>query len=104
LDGKISTLSTLEASHFVEVKALVDAEKTRAETAEGLLSSRISFLTANSDIKALDSLSEIVNRMNATGQDVYTRLATIELALETLRNASLYAGAQQTFVPDTPPS
>lgn len=104
LDNKISTLSTLEASHFAEVKALVDAEKSRAETAEGLLSGRISFLTANTDIKALDSLSEIVNRMNATGQDIYTRLATIELALETLRNASLYTGAQQTFVPDTPPS
>jgi len=104
LDGKISALSTLEASHFAEVKALVDAEKSRAETAESLLSGRISFLTANSDVKALDSLSEIVNRMNATGQDVYTRLATIELALETLRNASLYSGAQQTFVPDTPPS
>lgn len=104
LDGKISALSTLEASHFTEVKALVDAEKDRALAAESLLSGRISFLTANSDVKALDSLSEIVNRMNATGQDIYTRLATIELALETLRNASLYAGAQQSFVPDTPPS
>lgn len=104
LDSKISTLSALESSHFTEVKALVDAEKDRALAAESLLSGRISFLTANSDVKALDSLSEIVNRMNTTGQDIYTRLATIELALETLRNASLYAGAQQTFVPDTPPS
>jgi hypothetical protein len=104
LDGKISSLSALESSHFTEVKALVDAEKSRAETAEGVLSGRISFLTANSDIKALDSLSEIVNRMNATGQDVYTRLATIELALETLRNQSLYGAVQQSFAPSTPPS
>ncbi len=96
--------SDADQAIIADYKIAVAVEKTRAETAEGVLSGRISFLTANSDVKALDSLSEIVNRMNATGVNVYQRLATIELALETLRNASLYSTAQQVFVPDTPPS
>ena len=96
--------SEADTAIIADYKVAVAVEKGRAETAEVALGVRINFLTANSDVKALDSLSEIVNRMNATGLDVYQRLATIELALETLRNASLYSVAQQVFAPDTPPS
>ncbi len=91
LDGKISTLGTLEASHFSEVKALVDTEKNRALVAESSLSSRVDFLTTNVDTKKMDSLAEIVNKMNSVGIDVYTRLVTIEAALESLRGSALYA-------------
>jgi hypothetical protein len=39
----------------------------------------------------MDSLAEIVNKMNSTGVDFYTLLATIKAALENLRGSALYA-------------
>lgn len=74
------------------------AEAKTARAAELALSNRISFMLANVDVKAMDSLSEIVNKINAVGADLYVRVATIEAALESLRGASLYAVAQAAFV------
>jgi hypothetical protein len=42
----------------------------------------------------MDSLAEIVNKVNAVGVDVYARLATIEVVLEQLRGSSIYGSAQ----------
>ncbi len=75
LDGKISALSGVEATHFayLEIKIAEEA-KSRAD-ADSASSGRIDFLTVHVDSKKMDSLSEIVNRMNSTGADVYLRLS-----------------------------
>ena len=61
-------------------------------------------MTINTDAKKLDSLAEIVGKMNSTGVDIYTRLATIESVLAELRGSSIYSGAQVAFVSDVPAS
>ena len=80
-------------------------ETTRAMAAESSLSSRVDFLTTNVDSKKMDSLAEIVNKLNSVGIDVYTRLVTIEAALESLRGSALYtsppAGSYSQDVPAT---
>jgi hypothetical protein len=91
LDGKISALSETELTHFMYLDNKNALETTRAMSAESSLSSRVDFLTTNVDAKKMDSLAEIVNKMNSVGIDVYTRLVTIEAALESPRGSALYA-------------
>ncbi len=91
LDGKISALSGTELAHFANLDNKIAEETTRATAAEGALTARFDFLTTNVDSKKMDSLAEIVNKMNSVGIDVYTRLVTIEAALESLRGSALYA-------------
>ena len=44
-----------------------------------------------------------VNKMNSVGIDVYTRLVTIESALESLRGSALYASAPAgSYTQDVP--
>jgi hypothetical protein len=93
LDGKISALTETELTHFMYLDNKIALETTRAMAAESSLSSRVDFLTTNVDSKKMDSLAEIVNKMNSVGIDVYTRLVTIEAALESLRGSALYASA-----------
>lgn len=93
LDGKISALGETELTHFMYLDNKIALETTRAMSAESTLSSRVDFLTTNVDSKKMDSLAEIVNKMNSVGIDVYTRLVTIESALESLRGSALYASA-----------
>jgi hypothetical protein len=53
----------------------------------------------------MDSLAEIVNRMNNVGADVYLPLVTIEAALESLRGSALYASPRDpanSYTPDSP--
>ena len=81
------------------------AKKNRALVAESSLSSRVDFLTTNVDTKKMDSLAEIVNKINSVGIDVYTRLVTIEAALESLRGSALYASAPaSSYSADVPAS
>jgi hypothetical protein len=105
LDGKISALGETELTHFMYLDNKIALETTRAMTAESSLSSRVDFLTTNVDSKKMDSLAEIVNKMNSVGIDVYTRLVTIEAALESLRGSPLYAstpaGSYSQDVPAT---
>ena len=68
------------------------------------LGARVDFITVNVDSKKMDSLAEIVGKMNSTGVDVYTRLATIEAVLAELRGSSIYGSAQSAFVSDVPAS
>jgi hypothetical protein len=93
LDGKISALTETELTHFMYLDNKIALETTRAMSAESTLTSRVDFLTTNVDSKKMDSLAEIVNKMNSVGIDVYTRLVTIEAALESLRGSALYASA-----------
>ena len=56
-------------------------------------------------IAKMDSLAEIVNRMNNVGADVYLPLVTIEAALESLRGSALYASPRDpanSYTPDSP--
>ena len=93
LDGKISALTETELTHFMYLDNKIALETTRAMSAESTLTSRVDFLTTNVDAKKMDSLAEIVNKLNSVGIDVYTRLVTIESALESLRGSALYASA-----------
>ena len=86
------------------LEGYITAEAKSRSDADIALSARVDFLTVNVDAKKMDSLSEIVNRMNATGADVYTRLATIEAVLEQLRGSSIYSGAQAGFTAGVPAS
>ena len=52
----------------------------------------------------MDSLAEIVNKINTVGVDVYTRLARIEAVLEILRGSSIYSVAQAEYVAGVPAS
>ena len=56
----------------------------------------------NVDAKKMDSLAEIVNKVNTVGVDVYTRLARIEEVLEILRGSSIYSAAQASYVAGVP--
>jgi hypothetical protein len=67
-----------DQSIIADYKAAVLVEKTRAEAAEAALGVRVDFITINVDAKKMDSLAEIVNKVNTVGVDVYARLATIE--------------------------
>jgi hypothetical protein len=87
-----------------EYKSLVDAERVARLAEDVKLNARCDFIVHNTSPLALDSLSEIVNRMNSTSQSVYDRLKVLEDALESLRNQSLYAVAPLPFVPDVPAS
>jgi len=80
------------------------AEAATRLAEDNKLSARISFMLANVDVKAMDSLSEIVNKINAVGADLYVRMATVEAALESLRGASLYAAAQANYVAGVVPA
>jgi len=98
-----SRCDSLSLSIDDEKKARLDGYLSLSTRCD-VLNSRLNNLTVNTDPSRLDSLSEIVNRMNSTGLDVYARLATIENALEMLRNASLYSNQQLSFAPDIPVS
>lgn len=87
-----------------EYNALVDAERVARLAEDVKLNARCDFIIHNTSPLALDSLSEIVNRMNSTSQSVYDRLKVLEDALESLRNQSLYAITPSPFIPDVPPS
>ena len=68
------------------------------------LSTRLDNLTVNLDSAKLDSLSEIVSRINATGQTVYERLSLLEDVVGILRNQALYAIPKSPYSPDVPAS
>jgi hypothetical protein len=93
LDGKITNLTGTELTHFMYLDNKIALETTRATATESVLTARVDFLTTNVDSKKMDSLAEIVNKMNNVGADVYLRLVTIEAALESLRGSALYASA-----------
>ena len=87
-----------------EYKSLVDAERVARLAEDVKLNARCDFIIHNTSPLALDSLSEIVNRMNSTSQSLYDRVKVLEDALESLRNQSLYLVAPHPFVPDIPGS
>ena len=91
-------------SNYATLDGYIEAEKVVRAAADNALTARLDFLTINTDAKKLDSLAEIVNRMNATGVDVSTRLAGIEEVLEILRGSSIYSSARVAFVSDVPAS
>jgi hypothetical protein len=80
----------------------LSAEAKLRSDADIALGVRIDFITVNVDAKKMDSLAEIVNKVNTVGVDVYTRLARIEEVLEILRGSSIYSAAQAAYVAGIP--
>ena len=80
----------------------LDVERKARIAADLALGVRVDFITVNVDAKKMDSLAEIVNKVNAVGVDVYARLATIEAVLEQLRGSSIYGSAQASYVSGVP--
>ena len=104
IDGEAKTRGDNDSA---EAKTRGDADValgSRITTELGALSTRVDNLTVNLDGAKLDSLSEIVSRMNATGLDVYSRLALLEDIVGILRNNPIYAIARGPYVSDTPAS
>jgi hypothetical protein len=97
-------LDDADTANFNYLSTLVSNEAKTARAAEVALGARVDFITVNVDSKKMDSLAEIVGKMNSTGVDVYTRLATIEAVLAELRGSSIYGSAQSAFVSDVPAS
>ena len=87
-----------------DYKSMVDAERVARVAEDVKINARCDFIIHNTSGSALDSLSEIVNRMNSTAQSLYDRVKVLEDTLESLRNQSLYATAPFPFVADIPAS
>ena len=96
--ARLSAVSGLSATTVSNLSA---EAKLRSD-ADIALGVRIDFITINVDAKKMDSLAEIVNKVNTVGVDVYTRLARIEEVLEILRGSSIYSAAQASYVAGVP--
>ena len=79
-------------------------EKTRAMLKESQLQNQINFFVANVDPVAMDSLAEIVSKLNSSGSDLYQRVLYLEQVISTLRGQELYATVQPTYTPGIAPS
>jgi hypothetical protein len=91
-----------DLSNAVNTATNLSAEAKLRSDADIALNARVDFITINVDAKKMDSLAEIVNKVNTVGVDVYARLATIEAVLEQLRGSSIYGSAQASYVSGVP--
>ena len=79
-------------------------EKTRAMLKESQLQNQINFFVSNSDPSSLDSLAELVSKLNSAGTDLYQRMVYLESVVSTLRGEPLYAVTQPVYVPGIVPT
>ena len=70
---------------------------------ESLLTNQVNFMLANVDPAALDSLSEIVNKVNSSSVDLYNRVLYLEQVVSSLRGEQLYVASQQVYIPGIAP-
>ena len=104
IDGEITRSTNAESSLFQTLDGGIQAESKVRFDADLALSNRINFLTMNTDQSKLDSLSEIVNRMNSSGSDIYSRLSLLEDVVGILRNQALYSVPKGPYSVDIPPT
>ena len=100
--GEILDRTTAVSGLSATTVSNLSAEAKLRSDADIALGVRIDFITVNVDAKKMDSLAEIVNKVNTVGVDVYTRLARIEEVLEILRGSSIYSAAQARYVAGVP--
>ena len=104
IDAEILRATNSEVGNFQLLDGYIQTEKTRAMLKESLLTNQVNFMLANVDPVALDSLSEIVNKVNSSSIDLYNRVLYLEQVVSTLRGESLYATVQPVYVPGVAPS
>ena len=98
VDDEISRAQAAEVSNFQTLDGYIATERTRAMLKESLLTNQVNFMLANVDPAALDSLSELVGKLNSAGTDLYARVLYLESVVGTLRGKALYAAAQTVYV------
>ena len=100
--GEVVNRTTAISALSATTVSNLSAEAKLRSDADIALTARVDFITVNLDSKKMDSLSEIVNKVNSVGVDVYTRLARIEEVLLQLRGSSIYSAAQAEYVAGVP--
>jgi hypothetical protein len=104
VDNEITRATGAEVSNFQTLDGYIATEQARAMTKENSLQNQVNFIIGNVDAKAMDSLSEIVSKLNSTGSDLYARVLYLEQVVSTLRGEALYAAAQSTYTPGVAPA
>ena len=99
VDTEIARAQAAEVANFQTLDGYIATEQARAMTKENSLQSQVNFMIHNVDAKAMDSLSEIVGKLNSAGTDLYARVLYLESVVSTLRGEALYAVAQPVYVP-----
>ncbi len=107
LDVKIGAETTratsVEVANFQLLDCFIATERTRAIAKENSLKTQLNFFVANVDPVGMDSLPEIVSKLNSAGSDLYQRVLHLESVVGNLRNNPLYPTDQQTFTPGIVP-
>jgi hypothetical protein len=104
VDAEISRAQAAEVANFQTLDGYIATEQARAMTKENSLQSQVNFIISNVDAKAMDSLSEIVGKLNSAGTDLYARVLYLEQVVSTLRGEALYAAAQTVYVAGVAPT
>ena len=104
IDNEITRATGAEVSNFQLLDGNISTETVRAMTKENSLQNQVNFIIGNVDSKALDSLSELVSKLNSAGTDLYARVLYLEQVVSTLRGENLYAVAQATYTPGIAPA
>ena len=104
IDSEISRATSVEVANFQILDGYIATEQARAMTKENSLQSQVNFIISNVDAKAMDSLSEIVGKLNSAGTDLYARVLYLEQVVSTLRGEALYAAAQPVYVAGVAPT
>ena len=104
VDNEISRATGVETSNYSALDGLITVEKNRAIAKENSLQTQLNFFVANVDSAALDSLAELVSKVNSSSVDLYNRVLYLESVVGTLRGESLYATGQAVYVPGIAPT
>ena len=104
IDNEITRATGAEVSNFQLLDGNISTETVRAMTKENSLQNQVNFIIGNVDSKALDSLSELVSKLNSAGTDLYARVLYLEQVVSTLRGENLYVAAQATYTPGVVPA
>ena len=104
IDNEISRATSVEIANFQILDGYIATEQARAMTKENSLQNQVNFIIGNVDAKALDSLSELVSKLNSAGTDLYARVLFLESVVSSLRGEALYAATQAVYVPGVAPA
>jgi len=100
-----SVLTSALSTEVSDRQSAIAAEQSARIANVTTLTERINFITHNTDEKALDSLKEIVEKVNSVGTDVYARLSVIETYLAVLMGVdTIYPIVPSGFSSGTAPS
>ena len=104
IDNEITRATGAEVANFQTLDGYVATETARAMTKENSLQAQVNFMISNVDAKAMDSLAEIVGKLNSAGVDLYSRVLYLEQVVSTLRGEALYVAGQAVYTPGVAPT